>query len=45
MKKTVFKLREVNSPMKCWTKAGYRRRPGTVAGTKGSCYKPGKKKK
>tara|TARA_R100000541_G_scaffold39918_1_gene47616 strand:+ start:14 stop:163 length:150 start_codon:yes stop_codon:yes gene_type:complete len=45
MKKTVFKLREVNSPMKCWTKAGYRRKPGTVAGTKGSCYKPGKKKK
>ncbi len=38
-----FKLRKVNSPMKCWTKAGYRRKPGTVAGTKGSCYKPGKK--
>jgi len=36
---------KMKSPMKCWTKAGYRRRPGTVAGTKGSCYKPGKKKK
>jgi len=34
-----------NSPLPCWTKAGYRRKPGTVAGTKGSCYKPGKKKK
>ena len=31
--------------MKCWTKAGYIRKPGTKAGTKGSCYKPGKKKR
>ena len=30
--------------MKCWTKAGYIRRPGTKKGTKGSCYKPSKKK-
>ena len=29
-----------SSPMKCWTKAGYVRKPGTKAGTKGSCYKP-----
>jgi hypothetical protein len=38
-----FKLREVNSPMKCWK--GYKRTPGTKKGAKGSCYKPGKKKK
>ncbi len=31
-----------DSPMNCWTKAGYRRKPGTKAGTKGSCYKPKK---
>jgi len=42
-KTTPFKLREVNSPMKCWTKAGYIRKPGTKKGAKGSCYKPGKK--
>ena len=30
--------------MKCWTKAGYIRRPGTKKGAKGSCYKPSKKK-
>ena len=29
--------------MKCWK--GYKRKPGTKKGTKGSCYKPGKKKK
>ena len=43
MKKGPFKLRKVNSPMKCWTKAGYIRKPGTKKGAKGSCYKPGKK--
>ena len=37
-----FKLR---TPLRCWTKAGYIRKPGTKKGTKGSCYKPGKKKK
>ena len=37
-----FKLREVNSPMKCWK--GYKRKPGTKKNAKGSCYKPGKKK-
>ena len=42
MKKPVFKLREVNSPMLCWK--GYKRKPGTTKGSKGSCYKPGKKK-
>ena len=26
-------------------KAGYIRKPGTKKGAKGSCYKPGKKKK
>tara|TARA_R110001592_G_scaffold132178_2_gene346485 strand:+ start:274 stop:630 length:357 start_codon:yes stop_codon:yes gene_type:complete len=34
-----------NSPLPCWIKAGYRRKPGTVAGTKGSCYKPSPNKK
>jgi hypothetical protein len=29
-----------NSPLPCWTKAGYVRKPGTTAGSKGSCYKP-----
>ena len=38
-----FKLREVNSPMKCWTKAGYVRKPGTTKGSKGSCHKPKKR--
>ena len=28
--------------MKCWK--GYKRKPGTRKGAKGSCYKPGKKK-
>ena len=42
-KATPFKLKEVNSPMKCWK--GYKRTPGTKKGAKGSCYKPGKKKK
>ena len=42
MKKPEFKLREVNSPMLCWK--GYKRKPGTRKGAKGSCYKPGKKK-
>ena len=42
-KSSSFKMKNQNSPAKCWTKAGYRRKPGTVAGTKGSCYKPGKK--
>ena len=36
---------KMKSPMKCWTDAGYIRRPGTKKGAKGSCYKPGKKKK
>ena len=36
-----FKLR---TPLRCWTKAGYIRKPGTKKGAKGSCYKPGKKK-
>jgi len=35
-----FKMR---TPFKCWTKAGYIRKPGTTKGAKGSCYKPGKK--
>ena len=43
MKRTAFKLREVESPMKCWK--GYIRKPGTKKGAKGSCYKPGKKKR
>ena len=39
-----FKLREVNSPMKCWK--GYRRKAGTKRFSKGSCVKiSGKKKK
>ena len=38
-----FKLREVNSPLKCWK--GYRRRPDTKKGAKGSCVKVGRKKK
>ena len=38
-----FKLREVDSPMLCWK--GYKRKPGTKKGAKGSCYKPGKKKR
>tara|TARA_R110002049_G_scaffold154143_1_gene318600 strand:- start:2425 stop:2556 length:132 start_codon:yes stop_codon:yes gene_type:complete len=43
MKQSGFKLKEVNSPMLCWK--GYKRKPGTRKGAKGSCYKPGKKKK
>ena len=35
---------EENSPLPCWTKAGYIRKPGTKKGAKGSCYKPSKKK-
>ena len=42
MKTIPFKLKEVNSPMLCWK--GYKRKPGTKKGAKGSCYKPGKKK-
>ena len=34
-----------NSPLPCWTKAGYVRKPGTTAGSKGSCYKPSPTKK
>jgi len=30
-----FKLREVNSPMKCWKT--HQRKPGTTKGAKGSC--------
>ena len=33
---------KMKSPMKCWK--GYKRKPGTRKGAKGSCYKPGKKK-
>ena len=40
-----FKLREVNSPMKCWTKAGYVRKPGTKKNAPVSCNKPKKNKK
>ena len=29
-----------NSPLPCWTKAGYVRKPGTKKGEPGSCYKP-----
>ena len=29
--------------MLCWK--GYKRKPGTIKGAKGSCYKPGKNKK
>ena len=43
MKQSAFKLKEVNSPMKCWK--GYRRKPGTTKFSKGSCVKIGKKKK
>jgi hypothetical protein len=39
-KSSGFKMK---SPLKCWK--GYRRKPGTKKGAKGSCYKPGKKKK
>ena len=39
--RTPFKMKM--SPMKCWTKAGYIRKPGTTKGAKGSCYKPSKK--
>ena len=39
-KSSSFKMK---SPLKCWTKAGYIRKPGTKKGTKGSCYKPSKK--
>ena len=31
------------SPLTCWE--GYKRKPGTKKGAKGSCYKPGKKKR
>ena len=34
---------KMRTPFKCWTKAGYIRKPGTTKGAKGSCYKPGKK--
>ena len=37
MKKPVFKLREVNSPMKCWK--NYKRKPGTKEFSDGSCVK------
>ena len=30
---------EENSPLHCWTKAGYIRKPGTKKGAKGSCSK------
>ena len=33
--KTPFKLREVNSPMKCWKT--HKRKPGTKEFSKGSC--------
>ena len=36
-----FKMR---TPLKCWTKAGYIRNPGTKKGEEGSCYKPKDKK-
>lgn len=29
-----------NSPLPCWTKAGYVRKPGTKKNEPGSCYKP-----
>ena len=34
-----------NSPLPCWTKAGYIRKPGTKKGEPGSCYKPSPTKK
>jgi hypothetical protein len=34
-----------NSPLPCWTKAGYIRKPGTKKGEPGSCYKPSPNKK
>ena len=40
MKKGPFKMK---TPLRCWTKAGYVRKPDTKKGAKGSCYKPGKK--
>jgi len=40
MKKSGFKMK---TPLRCWTKAGYIRKPGTTKGSKGSCYKPSKK--
>ena len=39
-KSSGFKMK---SQMLCWK--GYKRKPGTKKGAKGSCYKPGKKKK
>ena len=30
----------MKTPLKCWTKAGYIRKPGTKKGEPGSCYKP-----
>jgi len=40
MKESGFKLR---TPFRCWK--GYKRKPGTRKGAKGSCYKPSKKRK
>ena len=36
---------EKNSPLPCWTKAGYIRKPGTKKGEPRSCYKPSPAKK
>ena len=42
-RKSALNMLGVSSPLNCWTKAGYIRKPGTKKGAKGSCYKPGKK--
>ena len=42
-RKSALNMLGVKSPLNCWTKAGYIRKPGTKKGAKGSCYKPGKK--
>jgi len=43
MYKQQFGVSRKASPLNCWTKAGYIRKPGTTKGAEGSCYKPGKK--
>ena len=42
-RKSALNMLGVSSPLNCWTKAGYIRKPGTTKGAEGSCYKPGKK--
>ena len=42
-RKSALNMLGVSSPLNCWTKAGYIRKPGTTKGAEGSCYKPEKK--